>query len=335
MAHGFGFLRNLRSLWQIQLSPQERRAVLDELFFERDRRRPYLSRFTTLLSLSVAIATFGLLADSGAVVIGAMLVAPLMTPILAVAAALVMGWSGRQFRSLALVLVAIGWVILLSALLAFLAPDNAALPDEVMARTNPTLLDLGIALAAGTAAAYTLVRQTHSAIPGVAISVALAVPLVVVGITLEEGHPELAAQAFLLFATNLVAVILSASIVLLLTGFSPRMVAQRASRRIGMGLIVALTLLLLISIPLGIHSVQIVQEAVSRHDTTRAVEAWLEGTELEATNIHLDGDEITIDVAGPEPPPPTDLLLDDLESIDPGTEVTIRWVERVEMTVMR
>lgn len=335
MASAFGVLRKIKSFWRVELSPQERRAVLDQLFFERHRRRAYLFRFTILLSLSVAIASFGLLADSGAVVIGAMLVAPLMTPILAVAAALVMGWGGRQFRALLLVGVAVGWVILFSALLAYFSPDHVALPGEIMARTNPTLLDLGIALAAGAAGAYTLVRQTHSAIPGVAVSVALVVPLVVVGITLEEGHPELAVQALPLFATNLVAVILAASIVLLLTGFSPRMVAQRASRHIGLGLASALLLMVLISIPLAVHTVQTVQEEVSRHDTTLAVEAWLEDTELEATNIHLNGDEIIIDIAGPEPPPPTDALLDQLETVDEGTEITIRWIAREELTVSR
>lgn len=309
--------------------------MLDQLFFERHRRRAYLFRFTTLLSLSVAIASFGLMADSGAVVIGAMLVAPLMTPILAVAAALVMGWGGRQLRSLALVVAATVWVVLFSAMLSYLSPDHVALPDAVMALTNPTLLDLGIALAAGAAGAYTLVRQEHSAIPGVAVAVALVVPMVAVGITLEEGHPDLALGALLLFTTNLVAVILAASIVLLLTGFSPRLVAQRASRRIGLGIASTVILMLLIAVPLGAHSVQIIQEALSQQDATLAVEAWLDGTDLEATDIILNGDEIIIDVAGPDPPPPTDTLLDQLESFDGGTEITIRWVQREELTVSR
>ena len=77
------------------LDPQERRAILGVLFYEGHERRPYLYRFGILLALSVLIATFGLSLNSTAVIIGAMLVAPLMTPILAFSAATVMGWPQR------------------------------------------------------------------------------------------------------------------------------------------------------------------------------------------------------------------------------------------------
>ncbi|MET0901813.1 MAG: DUF389 domain-containing protein, partial [Acidimicrobiales bacterium] len=97
-------------------TPEERTAALAALFYEGDARRYYLERFAVLVVLSAAIASLGLMQSSAAVVIGAMVVAPLMTPILALAAAVVHGWAGRAFEALAIVIggvvlaIATGWV---------------------------------------------------------------------------------------------------------------------------------------------------------------------------------------------------------------------------------
>ena len=99
-------------------TPEERAQVFDAFFFEGKRRIPYLQQFFTLMVLSAAIAAFGLVNNSAAVVIGAMLVAPLMTPILAIAAAIVQGWGQRVVTSFSIVaagaLAAIGVGILVS-----------------------------------------------------------------------------------------------------------------------------------------------------------------------------------------------------------------------------
>ena len=79
-----------------ELSPEERREVLEDLFvFGKSNQRPFLVRMAVLLILSTIIATAGLISDSAAVVIGAMLVAPMMNPVMASAGAVVMGWSSR------------------------------------------------------------------------------------------------------------------------------------------------------------------------------------------------------------------------------------------------
>jgi hypothetical protein len=123
-----------------ELPLEERARILDELFFEEDRRVPYLWRFVSLIVFSSSIAAFGLVNDSGAVVIGAMLVAPLMTPILGLAAATVQAWLARQVESLAIIgggallAVGVGWVV------ARVLPEvdgDVTLPGELLARTAP------------------------------------------------------------------------------------------------------------------------------------------------------------------------------------------------------
>ena len=326
------FLRGLRG----ELRPDERRDVLAQLFFEGERRLPYLYRFGTLLSLSVAIASFGLLTDSTAVVIGAMLVAPLMTPIQATAASLVMGWEGRQLRALLLVGLAALWSVGLSFVFGWMAPDRVELPGEILSRTSPTLLDLGIALAAGAAGAYTIVRRESSAIPGVAVAVALVPPLAVVGITLENGQPGLSAGALLLFGTNFVAIILAASVVLLITGFAPRALLERNWHLVRRGVVISVVGVLLVSIPLGIHSRRVIIEAREHHAVQNAIDEWLaEEEDFNVNDVRIDGDEVEVDLVGPGEPPRVahlnQLIAEDLGS---DARVTVRWILRQE-TVLR
>jgi uncharacterized hydrophobic protein (TIGR00271 family) len=190
--------------------------AIDELVPDGEEFRPYLGRFVMLIVLSAGIASFGLLADSAAVVIGAMLVAPLMTPITATAAATVTARNRRLLAALGVIAlgtlaaIAVGY---LTARFAGTSFVNAAdLPGEVISRTFPGLLDLGIAITAGAAAGYILPRRsTTGALPGVGIAVALVPPLATVGICLAAGADDLAANAFLLYITNLAAIIFSAS----------------------------------------------------------------------------------------------------------------------------
>ncbi|CAN5535183.1 DUF389 domain-containing protein [soil metagenome] len=309
--------------------------MLSQLFFDGDRRRPYLYRFFTLLGLSVAIASFGLSADSTAVVIGAMLVAPLMTPIQAAAASLVMGWERRQLHALALVVFAVVWSVLLSYGFGLTMPDRVALPGEVLSRTSPTLLDLGIALAAGAAGAYTLVRKESSALPGVAVAVALVPPLSVVGITLENGDPDLALGALLLFGTNLFAIILAASLVLLGTGFTPRVLAEQKRSIIRRGVIVSTLAVIVVSIPLGIHSERVISDARDRHAVEQAVDSWLgDDRDFDVTSVEINGNDVRIDIVGPEEPSNVESL-DRLITQHMGEDKTIdlRWILRNEISL--
>lgn len=177
--------------------------------------------FYVMIALSTIIAALGLLLNSPAVIIGAMLVAPLMSAIIGMALAIVHGDQSLLLKSartsLAGVLIAVG----IGLLAGWIVP-NASTTSEIMARTQPGLLDLGVALAAGAAGAYALCRKEVAAsLAGVAIAVALVPPLATVGITLALQQWRLAAGAGLLFTTNLVAIAAAGAIVFLLLGFAP------------------------------------------------------------------------------------------------------------------
>lgn len=181
-----------------------------------------LSRPTTgfyiLVVVSSTIAAYGLLANSTAVVIGAMLVAPLMGPIFGIALGLVVGDRRLLGRAAAaetlgvLLAVAVGW-------LAGISPLRLDPGAEILARTQPNLYDLIIALAAGLAGAYAISdKDVSPALPGVAISVALVPPLVTCGICLALRQPAEATGAMLLFIANLLAIQIASATVFAVAG---------------------------------------------------------------------------------------------------------------------
>lgn len=322
----------------LDLAPERRREVIEDLFPEGSDLRSYLFRFSLLQLLAVIIAVSGLIADSAAVVIGAMLVAPLMTPILATSAAIVSGRPKRQAGYLTLVIAAsAGSVFVAWALTLLLPVVGTTLPGQVLSRTSPTLLDLGVALAAGVAGAYATVRKEVSAsLPGVAVAVALVPPLATIGVTLAVGRSELAWGALLLYLTNLAAIVLVGTLVFLLTGFAPRAVVIRNERRIRLGLITAAVAMLAVFVPLAVQSWQVVEQAQSTRAASDAVEAWLGGTDLEAASIEVADNRVTVDVVGPEEPPSTELLADELAGrLGTPVEARVRWTKRVEISAER
>jgi uncharacterized hydrophobic protein (TIGR00271 family) len=172
-----------------------------KLFFEGDRRRPYLVRFTVLLFLSTIIATYGVLSDSTATVIGAMIIAPSMTPILATTAALVMGKARLATHYILIVIGGLIMTIVISIVIGWITFDVISVTQnsQIASRTAPNLDDLIVALAAGAAAAFAYSRSdVADSLPGVAIAIALVPPLSVVGVTLSQGEWSSAAGAMLM-----------------------------------------------------------------------------------------------------------------------------------------
>ena len=216
--------------------------------------------------LSGAIATLGLINDSPAVIIGAMVVAPLMSPILGVGLGSITG-DARLARDSASALIKGALIsIILAALLTLsniylpFVPSLAEIPDEVLSRTQPTPNDLIIALAGGLAAAYALSQPHLSAtLPGVAIATALMPPLSVIGIGLALGRWDIAGGAALLFLTNAVTIAFASILVFFLEGFSPRKVQDDG--RLPRTLWVSALLTLLLLIPLTILGARFVNQA--------------------------------------------------------------------------
>ena len=238
---------------------------------------PYLRRFTALTALSASIAAFGLLADSGAVVIGAMLVAPLMTPIIGASAATVTADNRRLVRALliialgTIVAIVVGWLV--SFIAAGRVIDLRSLPTEIRSRTFPGLLDLGIAITAGAAAGYIQPRRSAiSALPGVGIAVALVPPLATVGITLELGLGSDSRNALLLYLTNLAAIVFSAALVLLASGFRPHV--DKGKRALRVRLATTLIAVVLVAIPLTLHTRSVIRDLRLRSAVVAAVEKW-------------------------------------------------------------
>jgi uncharacterized hydrophobic protein (TIGR00271 family) len=171
---------------------------------------------------SAGIATFGLVLNSPAVIIGAMLISPLMGPIMATGLALAAGDLYLTLKAIANLAASITLAIAFSALIVWLLPFHSV-TGEILARINPNLLDLGVALFSGLAGSVAVCRfsggEAVATLPGVAIAVALMPPLCTVGFGLGSGaNTTVMGGAGLLFLTNLVAIVASAFAVFLLVG---------------------------------------------------------------------------------------------------------------------
>jgi len=216
-----------------------------------DSAHPGVNYFV-LIVLSCIIATLGLLLDSGAIVIGAMLVAPLMSPILGFSLGMVLGDVRLIRLSIEAVFKGVASAVIIAAFIGVFSPFKD-LTGEIMARTQPTLLDLVVALASGMAGAYALARKDVSAaLPGVAIAAALMPPLGVVGLGLSLGSAQVAGGAFLLFITNLASISLAGVLIFMLLGIRPETWQPEARQRVRRGLIGFALLLLVVAIPLGV-----------------------------------------------------------------------------------
>jgi uncharacterized hydrophobic protein (TIGR00271 family) len=273
------------------LSPEQRRDILNQLFFEGEARMPYVKQFYLLLALSALIASLGLVRSSAAVVIGAMLLSPLMTPILAFTASLVMGWPVRASRTAIRLFFATVFVIGIAYLLPFSlrVPTNVVIPAEILARTNPRLAELIIGLCAGIAAAYMIIhKETVSVLPGVAISVALVPPLCAAGILMYIQEYTLAWQAFVLYATNLVAIILTAGIVLLFTGLKPNVKDLKLNLRVTAGMVLVTLFVALVAVPLITRTFNDLRDRHDRQVAISVIEDWIGENNVEIINVEVE-----------------------------------------------
>jgi len=308
------------------LDPEERRRVMDAVAMRREDG--WYTSFGIMMALSVVVAAMGISLDSPAVVIGAMLLAPLMTPVLGVAASLAMALPRHLGRALGVVVLASVLSVVLAGLISGLLTDTP-LPDELLARTSPDLRDLLVALAAGAAGAYATVRpDVSSSLPGVAVAVALVPPLAAIGMALEAGRSDLASGAALLYLANLAAIVLVGTGVFLLTGFVPATRLRNARGRvIGGGVLVVLATVA-VAVPLTVASLGAAEAGRSRTAVTDAAVTWAAGTGLEVDEVRIDGDVVRLRLSGPEPPPSTAALEDEVRAVlGPGALVEVRWTQ--------
>lgn len=236
--------------------PWVRHATSDEfkeLFSLLRKNSQTSSTYLVLMALSTMIATFGLFGDSAPVVIGAMILAPLMGPIISLA----MGALRQDGLLIKNSLITIFWGIILglifSILITLITPLEI-LNNQIIARIRPNLLDLGIAISSGIAGAYAYSKEEISkTLAGVAISVALVPPLAVAGIGIGWADWNVFWGALLLLGTNLAGIVMAASLTFLLLGFSPFRLAKR-------GLLISLGILIIIALPLALSFNEMVKE---------------------------------------------------------------------------
>jgi uncharacterized hydrophobic protein (TIGR00271 family) len=284
--------------------------IEDDLFLDIGARRAKSTKFWVQLVLASVIAAGGVISDSTPAVIGAMIIAPLGTPIYGLALAAVAGERRELRRSLVLLVGGIAVNILIGVLVAWSTVQRMPLDvnPQVVGRTSPTVLDLVIAVAVGVAGSFALARKDVADIlAGVAIAISLVPVLAVVGITLGAGRLDLAAGAFVLFLTNAAAILVAGAIVFTAAGYKREAEARdvRTGRRATIAIVVLVAALL---VPLGVASTRTLQYEIWSRATHSATESWLAGTEWHLDTIDVSGNEIVITVIGPGETPPLDSL---------------------------
>jgi uncharacterized hydrophobic protein (TIGR00271 family) len=218
--------------------PRATTEEFQELFKVLRENSNLSAPYIIMMVLSTLIATFGLFANSSPVIIGAMILAPIITPIVAFSMGMVR-YDVRMLKT-GIITILVGTLVSLvfAAGVTLMIPLKL-LTSEIDARLSPTLLDMGIAVASGVAAAYAHAEEgIAKSLAGVAIAVALVPPLAVAGIGIGWWDWEVFSGAFLLYLTNLAGIIMFAGITFLILGFAP-------FRRARMGLIYTLIIIIL------------------------------------------------------------------------------------------
>ncbi|MFM2070815.1 MAG: hypothetical protein RLZZ623_1078 [Actinomycetota bacterium] len=301
----FTYLRSKR-----QVMSAEQRDAVEGFLFERARLGgPTTRNFVVLSVLSSMIASMGLLLDSAPAVIGAMLLGPFITPLLAIAGSLIQGWGTRFARAVSV--VGLGVVVSLCSgglvsLIFARQLDHSTLPTQLLALTRPGLLDLGIALAAGVAAGYATMRtEAAGALSGVAVSVTLEPPLAAMGLFLASRDGDDFRQAALAFATNFGALVFGATLAMAWWGFGNR--ATRGTRsQTGIGLVLWVVTLLAIAVPLAVYSEQVVVNSAFEDEVIRVIGDWDPSVSVVRLDASVTGDRATVrvDLSGPRDPEP-------------------------------
>src|SRR5438034_4618113 len=277
-------------------------AFEDNLFIEGPQTARRLTNFFALLLFATVIATYGVLSNSTATVIGAMIVAPLMGPMMATTSAVVMGSLPRALRAFALTVAGIVSVIIFSSLLTFVVPDvtiSFTSNGEITSRINPGLYALLTALGAGAAGAFITSRaEIADSMGGVAIAISLVPPLCVVGISLQKGQLDAARGAFLLFMTNFLAILLVGGVVFMVLGLGRSAVSREQARFRRRGFMLFVVCILLVIIPLSQTAYQSIMRAEDNYNATAEVQQWLKGTSYQVDMVNVNNRVVTVTVEG-------------------------------------
>jgi uncharacterized hydrophobic protein (TIGR00271 family) len=312
------------------LPPQQRRSLAelsDDLDLTRGDAVSKRSAFWTMLVLSAVIAVAGVLADSTATVIGAMIIAPLSTPIMGVALGVVQRDRRLVWRSARTVALGVLVVVGVGTAFALVVPGEFDLlgNGQIAGRVSPGLVDLIAAMATGFAGAVALARRDVAAVlPGVAIAISLVPPLVVVGVCLGQGAVALAVGALVLFFSNFLALVLAGMLVFTAAGYAAEAsdAAQLSRRR---ATLVIASLLVVVLIPLAANTVGTYFVTVWTGRVQTTAEHWIASTPgASIVGVDVQARTVTVEVQAPGELPPVSQLVADLQGRIPnGTPVFV------------
>lgn len=297
-------------------------ARRDSLVVVHDPWRQYSSFFWRLV-LAAVVATGGIAAASTAVVIGAMLIAPLMSPMLGCALAIVSGRPRAAVRTLLVTAAGVALCIGIAAAVGAVTPVsvNTATNQEVLARTAPRLIDLMVALASGMMAALALVRDDiPDAVPGIAISASLVPPLCVVGVALQAGDIAAARGSMLLFIANFFAIQLMCCAVFAALGLGRRVRSERAGRMRAAWYALTAAGALVVAVPLTVTSWGIIEVSAQERAAAEVTVAWLEDSEYRLREFDMEDGVLSIEIAGVGRAPSLARLADELEEAQVGVD---------------
>lgn len=259
------------------------RISREELQSQAVALAPASSTYYTLLIVSTVIATAGLLLDSAATIIGAMVVAPLMGPALAASVGVVVDDDELARRGVVLQVVGLLVAVATAALLGWLLRGTVLLPPgfdittvpQIRERITPNALALFLALGSGVAGVISLIRNVGSVLVGVAIAVALVPPAATVGLGIAWGHPEVVVTAGTLVLVNLLSINLTALLLLWLSGYRPHRVGSvdRVYGRLRSRIVVLVVAIAVLSVILGGVTYGTYQTAAVEHDARSELDA--------------------------------------------------------------
>ena len=299
--------------------PARQRRTLEELTGDLDLAsgdsQSKKSAFWTMLVLSAVIATAGVVSDSTETEIGAMIIAPLSTPIMGVALGIVRRSTSVTGRAVLFTFTGAMVVIVIGVVFSLLIPGavNLLNDSQIASRTSPGLVDLISAVATGFAGSLAFARRDVAAVlPGVAIAISLVPPLAVVGVCLGQGAVALALGALVLFVSNFVALVLAGTLVFTSAGYAAEAgQAKQLSRR--RAILAVATLLVVVLVPMAANTVGTYLVELWTERVRSTAEQWIAqepGASIESVTVVSQ--TIYVDVQTPGSLPPTDELLADL-----------------------
>jgi uncharacterized hydrophobic protein (TIGR00271 family) len=277
-------LQFIRSWWQRHAATVDHPAIATAIDDDGALKGSYLF----MCVMAAGIAMIGLLCNSAAVIIGAMLVSPLMGPIVRLGLGLATLNLGRAFRALGTLVAGMGIALATSILIVWLSPLRTVTP-EILARTTPNLFDMVAAVLSGLAGGYAMIRSRGGTIVGVAIATALMPPMAVVGFGIATAQWGVSNGALLLFTTNLAAIALSVTLVSTWYGFG----GAATRRAVAWQVIVGFAVLLPLGWPLASALGNIAAQTRLLSEVRSALTTALPEQPVHVLNMQLGGDGAT------------------------------------------